>query len=154
MARPPAFVRINWAVGFAVLTGKLCDSTDACPTSSVTVSTTAYSFAAVNTCVVTWPLPVAPSPKFQSYRTMLRPGDACTAAALNTTVSLMTGSIGEFTQSPDGAWGAPISTACDFEANKPRSFVTVSVTVNLPIEVNVWFTTLPDPDWPSPNVQE
>ena len=59
------------------------------------------------------------------------------ASALNSTVSPTTGLVGEVVKSPDGASVSVVDTSCADEPCTPRSLVTVSVTLNVPIDVNV-----------------
>src|SRR5262249_14551978 len=84
---------------------------------------------------------------------MVRPGAARDPSALNTTLWPIDGVVGENTNVALGGCSGLTLTCCTDDADRPRSLVTVSVTLNVPSVANVWFTARPVPDVPSPNVQ-
>jgi hypothetical protein len=98
-----------------------------------------------------------PSPKFQENCTIECPAAACTPSALKKIVSFTPAPSGDDTQSPDGGGDAPTEMTCVTDAARPRSLVTVSVTLNEVAGVvdatYVWLTTFPDADPPSPKFQ-
>ena len=53
-------------------------------------------------------------------------------------------------KSADGACGKPTDTVCEVDAETPRSLVTVSVTTNVPEDVNTCVVVTPVPVAPSP----
>src|SRR5690242_8008855 len=74
-------------------------------------------------------------------------------SALNSTVSPTAGFAGDDTQSPVADAGAPIRTPRVFRDLRPRSLVTVRMTVNAPGVLNECVTTLPFFVTPSPKSQ-
>src|SRR3990167_5011499 len=66
-----------------------------------------------------------------------------------------TSSGGELIQSPVNGSSVLTPMFCDAEADKPRSLVTVSVTLKLPLDRNVCVTLRPvELDVPSPQFHE
>ena len=63
------------------------------------------------------------------------------------------GLLGDVVRSPDGASASVVDTTCAEEPCTPRSFVTVNVTVNAPIDVNLCDAVCPLALLPSPNDQ-
>src|ERR1035437_5031221 len=63
---------------------------------------------------------------------------------------LTTGADGENTKSTVGPLPAPTRTAVVVEAWAPPVLVTVSVTLNVPFNLNVWLGETPLPNVPSP----
>jgi len=99
------------------------------------------------------PSALTPSPKFQLYLTIVRPGVARDASALKKTGVVIFGIVGEKTNDAAGSGLAPTVIASVFDAARPRSLVTVSVALNVPIATNRCETVLPLPDEPSPKFQ-
>jgi hypothetical protein len=71
-------------------------------------------------------------------------------SALNTTVWLTCGAVGEMTKSALGVATPLTDTVCDTDAERPRSLVTVSVTLNVAAVENACDTVWPAPVPPSP----
>src|SRR4051812_19697646 len=124
--------------------------------SSVTVSVTVKSPAAVNVCDGIAPVAVSPSPNDQSYAAML-PSVSTEALASKATSSGAVPLDGvAVNAAPGGVLPPPpppaTATVCVVVSVAPPSSVTVSVTVKSPAPVNVCVGVAPVAVSPSPNV--
>jgi hypothetical protein len=101
------------------------------------------------------PLAVLPSPKFQSYLTMLRPVflSATDSAALKNTSVFTPGALGENRNTAVGAGEAVTVTVLATVAVEPRLSLTTRVTWKFPAALNVCDVIIPEPVVPSPKFQ-
>jgi len=93
-----------------------------------------------------------PSPKSQDHWVIECPGAAREASPLKNTVWPMTGVVCEATNVAVGAVDASTFTDWTDVAERPRSLVTVRLTVKVPVVEYEFVTVLPDAVPPSPNV--
>ena len=141
VVRAPSTVGLGDAVKVAV--GKVDDTpttvtadvvVSVAPELSVTVSATLYVPAVAKRCVVVatadGPNP-DPSPKFQLYVAIVRPAGAVDEVALNWTVVVVVGAVGEKTKLALGAPAVAAVTVTVFDVVPvaPPLSVTVSVTL-------------------------
>src|SRR6185369_9844515 len=96
-------------------------------------------------------LETVPSPKSQDHWVIECPVAAREASPLKNTVWPMTGVVCEVTNCAVGADDAPTVTDWTDVADKPRSLVTVRLTVKVPVVAYEFVTVLPDAVPPSPN---
>ena len=97
-------------------------------------------------------LETVPSPKSQDHWVIECPVAAREASPLKNTVWPMTGVVCEATNCAVGADDAPTVTDWTDVAERPRSLVTVRLTLKVPVVAYECVTVLPDAVPPSPNV--
>src|SRR6185295_12277046 len=143
-------LNVKSAVGLPLPTVTLCVATAVRPASSVTVRRTVNVPVFAYACEVVWPVPVVPSPKSHWKLRIVRPGAGRDWLALKLICWPMTGLVGDTTNVAVGSAPWPTVTFCVIELDAPMLSMTVSVTANVPADLNVCGTISPDAVPPSP----